>query len=109
MILFANETDRPALPKPDLSVPLGFYWTEGRSGVGITIDGIPPLKVGSSLGIPSALAVLFPDGEVLMPSLRACEQLQGFPAGWTDSAINGEKNDARWRLVGKTCWRYRQR
>ena len=100
MVLFADETDRPALAKPDLSVPLGFYWTEGRSGVGITIDGIPPLKVGSSLGIPSAPAVLFPDGEVLMPSLRACERLQGFPSGWTDPAANGEKKDPRWRLVG---------
>lgn len=100
MILFADETVRPVLPKPDLSVPLGFYWTEGRSGVGITIDGIPPLKVGSSLGIPSAPAVLFPDGEVLMPSLKACERLQGFPPGWTDAATNGEKKDPRWRLVG---------
>lgn len=99
-ILFADETDRPALPKPDLSVPLGFYWTEGKSGIGITVDGIPPLKVGSSLGIPSAPAVLFPDGEVLMPSLKACERLQGFPVGWTDAAANGEKKDPRWRLIG---------
>lgn len=102
MILFADETDRPTLPKPDLSVPLGFYWTEGKSGVGITIDGIPPLKVGSSLGIPSAPAVLFTDGEVLMPSLRACERLQGFPPGWTDAPVNGEKKDPRWRLVGNS-------
>jgi DNA (cytosine-5)-methyltransferase 1 len=99
-ILFADETDNPVLTKPDLTVPLGFYWTEGRSGVGFTIDGIPPLKVGSNLGIPSAPAVLFPDGEVLMPSLSACERLQGFAAGWTDSARNGEKKDPRWRLVG---------
>jgi len=99
-ILFADETDPPASSKPDLSVPLGFYWTEGRSGVGTTIDGIPPLKIGSSLGIPSAPAVLFPDGEVLMPSLSACEKLQGFPAGWTNPARNGEKKDSRWRLVG---------
>jgi len=56
--------------------------------------------VGSSLGIPSAPAVLFPDGEVLMPSLGGCERLQGFPRGWTDPAANGEKKDPRWRLVG---------
>lgn len=99
-ILFADETDQPDLLKPDLSRPLGFYWTEGKSGVGLTTDGIPPLKVGSSLGIPSAPAVLFSDGEVLMPSLEACERLQGFPPGWTIAAAdNGEKN-ARWRLVG---------
>jgi DNA (cytosine-5)-methyltransferase 1 len=100
LILFADETDRPGFPKADLSSPLGFYWTEGKSGVGITVDGIPPLKVGSSLGIPSAPAVLFPDGEVLMPSLSACERLQGFPPGWTDGAGNGEKKDSRWRLIG---------
>jgi len=100
LILFADETDRPGFPKADLSSPLGFYWTEGKSGVGITVDGIPPLKVGSSLGIPSAPAVLFPDGEVLMPSLGACERLQGFPLGWTDGATNGEKKDSRWRLIG---------
>jgi DNA (cytosine-5)-methyltransferase 1 len=99
-VLFADEADRPASSQPSLSSPLGFYWTEGKTGVGITVDGIPPLKVGSSLGIPSAPAVLFPDGEVLMPSLRACERLQGFPAGWTDAARNGEKKDPRWRLVG---------
>lgn len=99
-ILFADETNPSAGAKPDLSLPLGFYWTEGKSGVGLTVDGIPPLKVGSSLGIPSAPAVLFSDGEVLMPSIEACERLQGFPPGWTIAAAdNGEKN-ARWRLVG---------
>jgi DNA (cytosine-5)-methyltransferase 1 len=99
-ILFADATNQCDVAKPDLSLPLGFYWTEGKSGVGLTVDGIPPLKVGSSLGIPSAPAVLFPDGEVLMPSLEACERLQGFPPGWTVAAAdNGEKN-ARWRLVG---------
>ena len=84
----------------DLSRPLGFYWTEGRSGVGFTIDGIPPLKVGSSIGIASAPAVLFPDGDVLMPSLTACERLQGFPPGWTSvpGGLPGKKPE--WRLVG---------
>jgi DNA (cytosine-5)-methyltransferase 1 len=99
-ILFADETNQSDGAKPDLSLPLGFYWTEGKSGVGLTVEGIPPLKVGSSLGIPSAPAVLFSDGEVLMPSIEACERLQGFPPCWTIAAAdNGEKN-ARWRLVG---------
>jgi DNA (cytosine-5)-methyltransferase 1 len=67
--------------------------------IGLTVDGIPPLKVGSALGIPSAPAVLFPDGEVLMPSLSACEELQGFPKGWTST----EETSARrpeWKMVG---------
>jgi DNA (cytosine-5)-methyltransferase 1 len=100
-VLFADERPLGARNTPDLSRPLGFYWTEGRSGVGLTVDGIPPLKVGSSLGIPSAPAVLFPDGEVLTPSLKACERLQGFPPGWT--AIDsqpGVKRDPKWRMVG---------
>ncbi len=100
-VLFAeNQPPRAVLP-PTLDKPLGFYWTEGRSGIGLTVDGIPPLKVGSSVGIPSAPAVLFPDGEVLMPSLTACERLQGFAPGWTDvHAFVSLKRNPRWRLVG---------
>lgn len=100
-ILFAD--DSPASPpeKPDLVRPLGFYWTEGRSGIGLTVDGIPPLKVGSSVGILSVPAVLFPDGEVLLPDLAACERLQGFPASWTDGAAgNGKGRRLEWRMVG---------
>ena len=100
-VLFAeNQPPRSAL-RPTLEKPLGFYWTEGRSGIGLTIDGIPPLKVGSSVGIPSAPAVLFPDGEVLMPGLTACERLQGFMPGWTEVPTVGSlKRNPRWRLVG---------
>src|SRR5215216_3158486 len=57
-ILLADETSSPAPLERTLRRPLGFYWTEGRSGVGLTVDGVPPLKVGPSLGIPSAPAVL---------------------------------------------------
>jgi DNA (cytosine-5)-methyltransferase 1 len=102
-ILFADESvpNHRISPKPNLDKPLGFYWTEGRSGIGLTVDGVPPVKVGSSLGIPSAPAVLFPDGEVLMPSIETCERLQGFPSGWTttDNQHIRTKNP-RWRMVG---------
>jgi DNA (cytosine-5)-methyltransferase 1 len=83
----------------NLALPVGFYWTEGRSGVGLTSDGIPPLKSGSGLGIPSAPAVLFPDGSVETPTIQEAERLQGFPADWTVAAenINGR---LRWRLLG---------
>jgi DNA (cytosine-5)-methyltransferase 1 len=100
-VLFADETASPIPQKIDLDKPVGFYWTEGRSGVGLTADGIPPLKVGSSIGIASAPAVLFPDGEVLMPSLSACERLQGFEPGWT--TVEGRTTEARkaqWRMIG---------
>jgi DNA (cytosine-5)-methyltransferase 1 len=100
-VLFADNATAPQPEKASLGRPLGFYWTEGRSGIGLTVDGIPPIKVGSSVGIPSAPAVLFPDGEVLVPSLGACERLQGFTAGWT--AVDGVVARGRrpeWRLIG---------
>lgn len=100
-VLFADDASPAPMPRPDIKNPLGFYWTEGRSGVGFTVDGIPPLKVGSGIGIPSAPAVLFPDGEVLTPGVTACERLQGFTAGWTGA--HGELLNGRqvWgRLIG---------
>lgn len=100
-VLFAENQQPRSVLQPTLEKPLGFYWTEGRSGIGLTVDGIPPLKVGSSVGIPSAPAVLFPDGEVLMPGLTACERLQGFVPGWTDvPTFASLKRNPRWRLVG---------
>ena len=99
-VLFADDEPAACEPRPTLDRPLGFYWTEGRSGIGFTVDGIPPLKVGSAVGIASPPAVLFPDGEVLTPSLAACEELQGFSAGWTDAADGDAGRNSRWRLIG---------
>ncbi|MBR2172193.1 MAG: DNA cytosine methyltransferase [Sphingopyxis sp.] len=97
--LFADEATAPIPRIPTLSSPLGFYWTEGRNGVGLAVDAIPPLKIASGLGIPSAPAVLFPDGRVLTPSIEACERLQGFPIGWTSVEFEGPRSP-RWSMVG---------
>ncbi len=78
--------------------PAGFYWTEGRSGVGLTDDALPPLKGGSGLGIASPPAALWPDGIVRVPGIAEAERLQGFPKGWTRAASGGR--GVRWRLVG---------
>ena len=78
------------------SLPIGFYWTEGRTGHGLTADAIPPLKTGSSIGIPSPPAVLFPDGGVKVPTIETAERFQGFPEGWTEAA----PPRLRWGLVG---------
>ena len=79
-----------------LDKPLGFYWTEGRAGNGLTQDAIPTLKAGSTIGIPSPPAVLFPDGKVVIPTIETAELLQGFPSGWTSASPHRD----RWRLVG---------
>lgn len=78
----------------------GFYWTEGTRGLGWAPDGVPTLKNGSTLGIPSPPAVLMPDGSVVKPDIRDAERLQGFPAGWTEPARAAGRESLRWSLVG---------
>lgn len=95
--------DNPSrVPVDPAGVACGFYWTEGNTGVGWAVDAIPPLKGGSGLGIPSAPAVLLPDGLVGTPSIGDAERLQGFCAGWTATEHDAKHSDrgARWRMVG---------
>lgn len=91
-----NEVDR----RPGKSY--GFYWTEGRIGIGWTNDAVPPIKGGSGLGIPSAPAVWIPSSnQIGVPAIEDGERLQGFPAGWTTSASDKARSDGvRWKLVG---------
>ncbi len=83
----------------------GFYWTEGRGGLGWAQDAVPTLKGGSTLGIPSPPAIWRTEAEpgrkLLRPSIEDAEAMQGFPRGWTDvPGISGGKNGPRWKLVG---------
>ncbi len=100
-VLYADETDKPAERDVDWrDIACGFYWTEGTRGLGWAIDSIPTLKAGSGLGIPSAPAVILPDGKVVTPSITTAEALQGFPRNWTKSAEKVGRPSLRWRLVG---------
>ena len=81
----------------------GFYWTEGRRGVGWAKDSVPPIKGGSGLGIPSPPAVFDPSKETAgTPTIRDAERLQGFQPGWTDVTLGGSevREGRRWRMVG---------
>jgi DNA (cytosine-5)-methyltransferase 1 len=102
-VLFADETE--GLNESQLrNDSFGFYWTEGRTGLGWAQDAIPTLKGGSAVGIPSPPAVWLPDNEIgsrfVTPSISDAEALQGFPRGWTESADIGRRNGPRWKLVG---------
>ena len=99
-VLLADDAPKRSWPSLDLVRPIGFYWTEGRSGHGLTADAIPPLKAGSGLGIPSPPAVLLPSGRVARPPIEAVERFQGFPARWTSVLRDVRKGRNRWRLVG---------
>lgn len=103
-VLFADdagELDEAAL-KQDA---FGFYWTEGLRGLGWCRDGVPTLKGGSSVGIPSPPAIWLPAGipgrRLVVPGISSAEKLQGFPVGWTSEATEGgERAGVRWKLVG---------
>lgn len=78
----------------------GFFWTEGIRGLGSAVDAVPTLKGGSTVGIPSPPAVLLPDGAVVTPDIQDAEELQGFPANWTEPAERAVRSTLRWKLVG---------
>lgn len=101
-VLFREPVDAPlAINKPvDISSPVGFYWTEGTFATGLADDALPPLKGGSTIGIPSAPAILFPSGLVGTPDLRDAERIQGFTEHWTSAAEQVVKPSFRWKLVG---------
>ncbi len=86
--------------QPRLGRPIGFYWTEGTYATGLAADAIPPLKGGSTIGIPSPPAIFLPTGVVGTPDIRDAERLQGFDADWTEVACQEHKASIRWRLVG---------
>jgi DNA (cytosine-5)-methyltransferase 1 len=103
-ILFADE----AGPRPESDFRLdafGFYWTEGRGGLGWAVDAVPTLKGGSTVGIPSPPAIWVPGAEpgrrVVKPGIEDAEAMQGFPRGWTDVQPESmRRNGPRWKLVG---------
>jgi len=78
----------------------GFYWTEGVRGLGWAVDAVPTLKGGSTVGVPSPPAVIWPHGRIITPGIEDAERLQGFPKGWTRPAERVARRGFRWRLVG---------
>lgn len=103
-VLFADD----AGPRADSSyhdTAYGFYWTEGLRGLGWCKDGVPTLKGGSTIGIPSPPAIWVPNAEpgerIVTPGITTAERLQGFRAGWTKPGATGRRGEgARWKLVG---------
>ena len=82
----------------------GFYWTEGKRGLGWTKDAVPTIKGGSSIGIASPPAVWVPaTGLIGTPSIGDAERLFGFESGWTLPAERvNSRAGTRWKLVGNT-------
>lgn len=83
----------------------GFYWTEGRGGLGWAQDAVPTLKGGSTVGIPSPPGIWVPGAPIerrlVKPTIEDAEAMQGFERGWTDIDFGtSRRNGPRWKLVG---------
>lgn len=103
-VLLADDAGEPGEDRYD-DRAFGFYWTEGRRGLGWTRDAIPPLKGGSTIGIPSAPGVWLPSAphglRIVTPTIEHGEVLQGFARGWTQpAAADPTVRHHRWKLVG---------
>ena len=101
-VLFADEAAPPAAPLGRHKWASGFYWTEGIRGLGWAENGVPTLKGGSAIGIPSPPAIVLPNGRVVTPDIRDAERMQGFAADWTLPALKVVRRGHRWKLVGNT-------
>lgn len=99
-VLLADDRPDWERPEPTMDKPVGFYWTEGQYSVGLSGNGVPPLKGGSGVGIPSPPAILLANGLAGKPDIRDAERLQGFDADWTLPAESVDRPSSRWRLVG---------
>ena len=83
LVLFADD----AGPRPEsdyASDAFGFYWTEGRGGLGWAQDATPTLKGGSTIGIPSP-----PTDSDLIQSNR--DRKPGGLVGWWPDDAAGER------------------
>ncbi|WP_080716190.1 DNA cytosine methyltransferase [Xanthomonas arboricola] len=103
-VLLSGDNKERGNEKLEMSVSdhIGFYWTEGTYALGLSRNAIPPLKAGSTIGIPSPPAIFFPDGLVGTPEIRDAERLQGFDVDWTKPAEEVAKASARWRVLGNS-------
>jgi DNA (cytosine-5)-methyltransferase 1 len=99
-VLLADDAGELVDTRSFTEVPCGFYWTEGIRGLGWAVDSVPTLKGGSTIGIASPPAILFPDGMIGTPDIRDAERMQGFDPDWTAPALSVARKGHRWKLVG---------
>ncbi|BAL01387.1 putative methyltransferase [Oscillibacter valericigenes Sjm18-20] len=106
-VLFSQNIEDPpvddTIGNVDNAGYYGFYWTEGKRGLGWTVDGVPTLKIGSKIGIPSPPAIWIPKEDFFgTPDIRDSERLQGFEIDWTlpTMSLPKAKQGDRWHLVG---------
>lgn len=106
-VIFSQNVANPpigdSLGDIDETAYYGFYWTEGRLGLGWARNAVPTLKNGSTIGIPSPPAIWIPNENFFgTPDIRDAERMQGFAMDWTLVSSNDtrQQRNNRWRQVG---------
>lgn len=115
IVLLASRTEDPRiLLVPDVGSggdfssrtdSFGFYWTEGKRGLGLVQDAVPALKAGSGVGIASPPAIWIRNPadpfKFVLPSPMDGELLQGFTRGRTQPPGPTLSDGERWKLIGE--------
>lgn len=106
-LLFSQNIKTPlvndSLGEVDEDAFYGFYWTEGRLGLGWAKNSVPTLKNGSTIGIPSPPAIWDPRHNFFgTPDVRDAERMQGFPIDWTMVSKKDDRQtqNCRWKQLG---------
>ena len=102
ILLVDNAPENSPVRAADVDIDahaVGFYWSEGRGGLGLALDHVPPLKASNT-----PPAILFPDGRLVTPNIRDAERLQAMPVDWTRPGEVGGAS-GRWRLCGNAVTR----
>lgn len=106
-VIFAQNIENPpvddSIGEVDENAYYGFYWTEGRLGLGWARNAVPTLKNGSTIGIPSPPAIWVPHENLFgTPDIRDAERMQGFTTNWTlvSTSDTRQQRNNRWRQVG---------
>ena len=105
-VLLADDAPDRKWPEIDMSRPVGFYWTEGRTGNGLTSDAVPPLKGGIGIGHPVSTG----GAVAIRPGRHADDRSGGtFPGipRWLDFGVAGKSRqtaslEASWKCGVRT-------
>ena len=88
----------PPATYPD--VACGFYWTEGMRAFGWAVDGVPPIKCGSSVGVASPPAIRLPSGALRHAGSAGCRTAARL-SGRLDGARRGGRQARRTLADGR--------
>ena len=99
-VLFVDDAASPGDTRIPTTMRAASTGPRASADSGWAVDAVPTLKGGSTIGIPSPPAIIFPSGRIVMPDIRDAERMQGFEDDLDTARRTIAKRGARWKLVG---------